>query len=90
MYMVRWKRTALATLRNRDIGYTAHMVAAFLVAQILAMIFLAMLVLGLRDMIRDRSATTALANYLPFILTLVVLIAWAIWLMVRVAPTLGP
>jgi hypothetical protein len=66
------------------------MVWTFFVAQTIAMVCLAMLVLGLRDMYRLRSESKALVSFLPFLLIVVALIAWSFWLMIRIAPSLSP
>jgi hypothetical protein len=66
------------------------MVWAFIIAQVLAMVFLAMLVLGLRDMIWKRPAAAMIRDYFPFLMMTALLIAWSIWLLLRVAPSLEP
>jgi hypothetical protein len=62
----------------------------FLVAQKLAMIFLAMIVLGLRDMLRIRSDTALVRSHQLFLLIVAALLAWSIWLLFREARLLAP
>jgi hypothetical protein len=54
------------------------MVWKFMVAQILAMVFLAMILLGIRDMIRNRSDSAVLKAHLFFIFITLALLAWSI------------
>jgi hypothetical protein len=66
------------------------MVWPFFVAQTLAMIFLAMIVLGLRDMLRQRSDPVAIKSYLLFLLITFILLTWSVWLLFRAATLLHP
>jgi hypothetical protein len=66
------------------------MVWKFMVAQILAMVFLAMILLGIRDMIRHRSDAAVVRGHLFFIFITLALLAWSIWLIAREAPHLKP
>lgn len=54
------------------------------------MVFLAMILLGLRDMVRYRSDTAMLKSYLPFLFVTITLLLWSIWLLFRTAPLLQP
>lgn len=60
------------------------------VAQTLAMVFLALILLGIRDMIRLRSDVAAVRSHLLFIVITLALLMWSVWLFIREASLLKP